>query len=233
MPAIARLVKKGKIVRSTGYRDELHVAALPARNAEKCAGVIRDIFDKRTKVIPSLLNLTMTPSNPILHTARLRALFADWHEGIVYDRIPLFYEEWDDASSELLLACDEEVQRICKALPELDLKYVKSLRKHYESNTVREMTNKIRSISAFKGIKTPAAEVEGGLIPDLHSRYFISDFSYGLAIIKQIAEFAGVQTPDIDETMEWYRKIAIDNNMFHFSDYGINNLEELREFYLM
>lgn len=31
VPAIARLVKKGKTVKSTGYRDELHVAALPGK----------------------------------------------------------------------------------------------------------------------------------------------------------------------------------------------------------
>ena len=67
----------------------------------------------------------MTPSNPILYTARLKTLFGDWHVGIVYKSVPLFYEKWDDASSELLLACDEEVQDICKALAEFELQHVK------------------------------------------------------------------------------------------------------------
>lgn len=88
VPAIARLVQKGKTVRSTGYRDELHVASLPRKNAEICAELIGGIFNKKTTVIPNFLNLTMTPSNPILHTTRLRTLFGDWHEGVVYDSMP-------------------------------------------------------------------------------------------------------------------------------------------------
>nr|MCR4998518.1 NAD/NADP octopine/nopaline dehydrogenase family protein [Lachnospiraceae bacterium] len=219
VPAIARLVQKGKTVRSIGYRDELHVASIPRNNAEKCAELIGNIFDMKTKAIPNFLNLTMTPSNPILHTTRLRTLFGDWHEGVVYDSVPLFYEEWDDASSELLIACDEEVQAICRALPEFELHYVKSLRMHYESSTADAMTKKISSITAFKGLTTPTVKVDGGLVPDLHSRYFSADFSYGLTIIKQIADFAGVKTPNIDETMAWYKSIASEEE-FSFSDFG-------------
>ena len=233
VPAIARLVQKGKTVRSTGYRDELHVAALPKENAERCAKIIEDIFDKRTVVIPNFLNLTMTPSNPILHTTRLRSIFADWKPGVKYKSVPLFYEEWDDSSSELLIACDEEVQQICRALPELELQYVKSLRAHYESPTVEAMTKKISSIAAFKGLKTPVIEVDGGFIPDLHSRYFTADFSYGLTIIKQIAEFAGVCTPNIDETMAWYKEIAVVTDEFRFQEYEIRDIETFREFYMM
>ena len=135
VPAIARLVKKGRTVKSTGYRNELHVASLPKDRAHECAKLIENIFDIPCTVIPNYLNLTMTPSNPILHTTRLRVLFKDWKPGVVYNRVPLFYEEWDDESSELLIACDEEIQQICRALPEFELQYVKSLRIHYESQT--------------------------------------------------------------------------------------------------
>lgn len=232
VPAIARLVKKGQTVKSTGYRDELHVSALPIENAEKCAEMISGIFDMPCKVIPNYLNLTMTPSNPILHTTRLRTLFGDWHPGIVYNSVPLFYEEWDDRSSKLLIACDKEVQEICRALPEFHLDYVKSLRIHYESPTIEAMTRKISSIQAFKGLTTPTVEIEGGLIPDLHSRYFTADFSYGLTIIKQVAGFVGVSTPNIDATMNWYKGIAIEKDEFHFADFGITGMKSFAEFYL-
>lgn len=232
VPAIARLVEKGRTVKSTGYREELHVAALPKKNAKRCAELIGGIFDKKTTVIPNFLNLTMTPSNPILHTTRLRTLFGNWHEGIVYDPVPLFYEEWNDASSELLIACDEEVQKICRALPQFELQYVKSLRMHYESETVEAMTKKISSIAAFKGLTTPTVKVEGGLIPDLHSRYFTADFSYGLTIIKQVGDLAGVKTPNIDATMKWYKNIALEKNEFRFEDYGITDRVSFEQFYL-
>lgn len=232
VPAVARLVQKGMIVKSTGYRNELHVAARPKKFARRCAELVEGIFGIRTTVVPNILNLTLTPSNPILHTTRLRTIFADWHDGDVYDAAPLFYEDWNDASSELLFACDEEVQNICLALPEFDLRFVKSLRMHYESPTVEAMTKKISSIPAFKGLTTPVVKVEDGYIPDLHSRYFTSDFSYGLTIIKQIADFADVQTPHIDATMAWYKNIAVEKEEFRFSEYGITNRNEFEQFYL-
>lgn len=232
VPAIARLIQKGKTVKSTGYRDELHVAALPRKNAEKCAEMISRIFDMPCTTIPNFLNLTMTPSNPILHTTRLRTLFEKWHPGVVYDSVPLFYEEWDDASSELLIACDEEVQEICRALPDFQLEYVKSLRVHYESPTAEAMTRKLSSIAAFKGLTTPVVEVDGKFIPDLHSRYFTADFSYGLTIIKQVATIAGVYTPNIDATMQWYKNIAIETDEFRFEDYGITDRASFESFYL-
>lgn len=232
VPAIARLIQKGRTVRSTGYRDELHVAALPRAKAQECAEIVESIFDIKTTVIPNYLNLTMTPSNPILHTARLKTIFDDWYEGKTYESLPLFYEEWNDASSELLIACDNEVQDICKALPRFALNYVKSLRTHYESPTVDAMTKKISSIPAFKGLATPAVATERGLIPDLHSRYFTSDFSYGLTIIKQVAAFAGVCTPNIDDVMAWYERIKIEKGEFRFSEYGISTRSEFENFYL-
>ena len=232
VPAIARLVKKGSIVRSTGYRDELHVAALPNAETDKCAAIIESIFDKKCISIPNILNLTMTPSNPILHTTRMKTIFEDYKPGVFYDRIPLFYEEWNDQSSELLLKCDDEVQRICRALPEFQLNYVKSLKDHYESYTVKQMTNKISNIQAFKGIKTPSVKIGNMYIPDLHSRYFTADFSYGLAVIKQIAEFAGVKTPHIDEVISWYEAVAIEHSSFDYASYGITNKAEFKQFYL-
>lgn len=232
VPAIARLVKKGQTVKSIGYRDELHVSALPIANAKKCAEIIAGIFDLPCTVIPNFLNLTMTPSNPILHTTRLRTLFEDWNVGVTYDSVPLFYEEWDDASSKLLIACDDEVQEICNALPEFHLTEVKSLRNHYESPTIEAMTKKLSSIQAFKGLTTPTVEVNGKLIPDLHSRYFTADFSYGLTIIQQVADLAGVRTPNIDDTMAWYKSIAIEKDEFNFADYGITDRTSFETFYL-
>lgn len=232
VPAIARLVQKGKCVKSTGYRDELHIATLPAGNAARCCGILSGIFDMPCKSIPGYLNLTMTPSNPILHTTRLRSIFGEWHEGQPLKKIPLFYEEWDNSSSELLFACDEEVQAICRALPEFHLEYVRSLKDHYESHTIESMTHKISSIPAFKGLTTPAIVVEGGYIPDLYSRYFTADFSFGLSVIQQTARFAGVDTPNIDATMDWYRRLALVREEFRFGDYGIMDSRSFREFYL-
>ena len=151
--------------------------------------------------------------------------------GMIYEKIPLFYEDWSDKSSELLLKCDSEVQNICKALSMFNLTAVRTLKEHYESDTVEKMTAKIRSINSLKGLSTPSVQLDSGFIPDFSSRYFTADFPYGLAIIVQIAEMAGVDVPNCKAALEWYWKFGDKNRMFKFSDYGINNFEDFKKFY--
>ena len=190
-----------------------------------------ELLDMPCAKLPGYLNVTLTPSNPVIHTSRLYTLFQDYAAGKYYDRVPLFYEEWDEDSSRLLLECDGEVQQICKALPAFDLQEVKSLKRHYESNTAEELTRKIRSIEGFQGIKTPMVPKDGGYIPDLDSRYFTADFSYGLSILRQIGEFAGVATPAMTRISGWYEKIAKHRESFNYRDYGIDNPEQFQAFY--
>lgn len=231
VPSVARLVEYGKTVCATGYRDELFVASLPIARVDSVKEIISDIFDMKCSALPNYLTLTLTPSNPILHTTRLKTIFSDYGEGRVYDRLPLFYEGWNDESSRLLFACDEEVQRICKAIEKFDLSYVRSLKLHYESDTPEALTRKITGIKSFKGLKTPAVKVEGGYIPDLENRYFVADFSYGLTILKQVADLYGVSVPNIDETWNWYDSISIHKEIFRYGDFGITNKQEFEKFY--
>ena len=233
VPSVARLVEYGKTVRAIGYRDVLHISTLPHAESERFATIISGIFDKTCEVLPNYLNLTMTPSNPILHTTRLRSIFKDYTQGKVYERLPLFYEEWDDDTSELLFRCDEEVQNVCNAMEEFDLSQVKSLKVHYESYDVPAFSAKIRSIDGFKGLTTPSKKTEKGLIPDLDSRYFTADFSYGLSILIQIASFAGVEVPKMKEVFEWYNNIRIHEGEFNYASYGIETYRQFKAFYLL
>ena len=232
VPSVARLVKYGQKVCATGYRKELFLAAMPASYAQKCSRIVSDIMDMKCTALPNYLNVTLTPSNPILHTTRLYTLFSDYKEGVYYDRVPLFYEEWSDKSSELLIKCDYEVQQMCRLISEFDLSYVKSLKEHYESNTAAELTNKLRSIESLKGIGTPVVSVGDKFIPDLSSRYFTADFPYGLEILKQIADLLGFEAANIKNTLEWYYRLSGNRSGFSYRGYGINTYEDFREFYL-
>lgn len=231
VPSVARLIEKGKLVKAVGYRDELFVASLPSREANAIAQIVEDIFNIKCSALPNYLNLTLTPSNPILHTTRLKTIFKDYKEGVKYDSLPLFYEEWNDETSELLFKCDDEVQNICKSLKEFDLSYVKSLKKHYESDTIQKFTNKIISIKGFKGLTTPSIISNNKYIPDLNSRYFTADFPYGLSILIQIGEFLNIDIKNMKDTMNWYRKVSNNVNEFSYAKYDINNINEFINFY--
>ena len=128
VPAIARLTERGRTVCCSGYKDRLFVGAIPSDRTEQCSALIESIYDIPCVRLPGFMALTLTPSNPILHTARLKTIFRDYRPGVTYDSLPLFYEEWDDESSELLLACDDEIQDICRALPDFGLEHVVSER---------------------------------------------------------------------------------------------------------
>lgn len=231
VPSVARLIEYGKTVCATGYREELFVASIPTSYVKECADIISNIFDMKCSALPNYLNITLIPSNPILHTTRLKTIFCDYRPNKTYKELPLFYEGWTNESSELLLSCDSEVQNICKSLDMFDLSFVKSLKIHYESDNARQLTSKITSIKSFKGLKTPCIQTDDGFVPDLNSRYFTADFSFGLTILIQIAQFLNLPCPFMESTMNWYDKISLQKERFNFADYGIKNLNDFIKFY--
>ena len=201
--SIARLKEYGSSVYQLGRKDELQLGSIPADRAAGLCAEVSEMFDMPCVALPNYLCVTLTPSNPILHTTRLYTLFRDWRPGSYYPRNFLFYEEWTDESSQALLDCDDEEQALCGVIP-LELKDVKSLRLHYESPDAKAMTAKISGIRAFKGLTSPMKEEAGGWTPDLDSRYFTADFSYGLKIIRDVAELFGSPAPMINKVWNWY-----------------------------
>ena len=231
VPSVARLEKYGKRVRCEGLRSELFLASIPTDKAKELSALMSDIWGIPCYPLPNYLSVTLTPSNPILHTARLRTLFSDYKEGKVYNRNPLFYGEWDDKSSELLIKCDEELQGLIKIMDKLDLSAVRSLKLHYESDTAEAMTKKLRSIKSLHNLPSPMKRIEEGWIPDFQSRYFTADFPYGLAIIEEIAEILNCNVPNINDTMNWYRNVTKNLNRLDIRNHGIRSLEDIYRLY--
>lgn len=231
VPSVARIEKPGKRVRCEGLRSELFLASIPSSKANELSVFISQLWEIKCTPLPNYLSVTLTPSNPILHTTRLRTLFKDYSDGMIYQRNPLFYGDWDDESSRLLIACDEELQQMLKKIKRFDLYSVKSLKLHYESNNAEAMTKKLRSIKSLHNLSSPMKEEKGGWVPDFASRYFQSDFPYGLAIIEEFARVLNYQAPNILATMNWYREVTRDKHRFDLRDYGIHSIEDIYGFY--
>jgi len=210
----------------------------------KARRIIEEILETKTELLPNYLNVTLTPSNPLLHPARLYGIFKDYSNGKTYDKIPLFYEEWDDFSSDVYIKCDNELHDIIDKLEKIDLSKVIRVLPYYESTDNKSLTRKINSIKGFKGITTPSKKVENGYIPDLSSRYFCADIPYGLLIIKDFGLITNTKTPMIDEILYWYQKLInkeyINENgqlgkdtkdLNLPSNFGINTIDKIYEFY--
>ena len=177
--SIARIKEYGRSVYMLGRKKKLYLGSIPAKAAIVFSSLIEEIFDMPCIPLPNYLSVTLTPSNSVLHTVCLYSIFYDYKEEISYPEQLPFYDGWTDTTSSRLLTCDSELQSLCYAIP-MDLQGVQSLKMYYESYTEQAMTLKIRSIEAFKHAKAPMKKLANGWIPDFDSRYFLSDFSFGL-----------------------------------------------------
>lgn len=205
--SIARLKEKGKSVYMLGRKPSLSLGAIPAAAAPRWAAEMTRLLDIPCAPLTNYLSVTLTPSNPILHTSRLYSMFRDYAPGVTWDHNIGFYVEWTDEASAVMIACDAELRALCKSLP-LDLSAVQSLRVYYESDTAEKMTAKLRSIRAFRDIASPMKRTEAGWIPDFDSRYFTADFPFGLKIIRDIGALAGIEMPTINRLWDWYVQTA-------------------------
>lgn len=213
--SIARLKEYGHSVYELGRKPEIKIASIPSSVVGSIADDVASMLGMTASTLGNYLAVTLTPSNSILHTSRLYAMFKDWVRSMTYPENFLFYEEWDNESSAVMLGMDDELQTLCRKIP-LDLSGVRSLRVHYESRTVEEMTAKISGIKAFNGIRSPMRRIEGGWVPDFSSRYFSSDFPFGLKTIIDIARIFDVPTPNMDLVWNWYERVAPDAGGFSY-----------------
>lgn len=204
---ICRIKEYGKSVYELSKKKELYIAAIPNQNTGEVCKVMEHLFNVKCNPLANYLDITLTPSNSLLHTTRLYELFQNYKEGVYFDKIINFYTEWTDESSRLFIDCDEEVQTLCRVMDGIDLAGVQSVTEYFDAETAQQMTTKIRNIVALKNIQTPMVITENGYIPDFKSRYFLEDFPFGLCIIKSFCEIVKHKTPSIDKILMWFEKI--------------------------
>lgn len=202
VPFIARTTVYGRAASLLGYKPTLSVAVEQTADKEQLRALIEQLFATPTELLTSHYEASLTNSNPLLHPSRLYTMWKDWHEGVVYPEQTLFYEAWTDDASELLIAMDTEFFRLLQTL-KVRAGSIPTILDYYESTDAASLTRKLRSIQAFKGILSPMTAVEGGFIPDFHSRYFTEDFPYGLRIVCQQAQRHHVDTPVLNRVLEW------------------------------
>jgi hypothetical protein len=224
VPFIARTIEYGRSAALLGYKPVLHMAveriplsssdSTPPKEREQATGeslrsTIEQLFATPTVLLGSHYEVSLTNSNPLLHTSRLYSLWHDWHEGMTYPVQTKFYEEWTDDASQLLIDMDGEFFQLLDRLP-VRPGSIPTILDYYESTDASSLTRKLRSIQAFKGILAPMTPLsppdtlgEERFIPDFTSRYFSEDFPFGLRIISQQAQQHHVATPVIDKVLAW------------------------------
>lgn len=194
VPYIARIKEKGESVLVT-LKDEIHIAVAKEQEAVKMQ--LEQLLGMDVILLDSFLEVSLSNSNPILHSARLYRLLLEQR---IFDKAIYFYREWDDESSKILLEMDREFMKIVDAL---DLLHIKSLEEHYEVEGIKEMSEKIQSIDAFKDILTPMIKDNNQFKIDVKSRYFTEDIGVGLKYIQKYAKKLNIDIPMIDKVYSY------------------------------
>lgn len=201
VPFIARIIEYGTKAALLGYKPSLTLATDNIPCPQILAELFAELFHIPVSLLDNYLEATLTNSNPILHPSRLFCLFGDNRS--TYDTRPLFYEDWDNKSSDVLISCDKEFQQVLLALS-IPEGRVPDILTYYDSTDAASLTHKLRSIEAFRGLLTPMVQIEGGRYkPDFQNRYFTEDIPFGLLLVKAYAVKAHVPTPTIDTILRW------------------------------
>lgn len=234
--SVARIIEFGKLTKESGIRKQLHLASIPNSYNKEACKIVSQLYNLPVTPLQNYLNVTFVNSNPILHTSRLYSIFKDYPNKIKeYDKLPLFYEEWSDETSQLLIEMDKELFSMFDVfkIHGLVIEQITSLLEHYESTNYQELTNKIRSINSLKGLTTPfVLDSNGKYLPDLSSRYFTADFPLGLDILLAFGNFLHLDFKNMKKVSDWYHRVAINNNStFSVAKFGFNSLDELIQFY--
>lgn len=229
VPSIARVKEYGKAVYMLGPAPELLIGSIPAKNAVEICEKIQPLFQIKCRPVDNYLTVAFTPSNPVLHTSRIYAMFKDYIPGNHYPENELFYEKWTIDGAEVLLNCSDELQQLCKAIP-MDMRDVESMQTRHNIRTPEELAARICSLDRLKGLYSPVVKDEIGYVPDFNSRYFISDFPFGIKIMIEVANLFGVETPVMDTVWEWYERVQPERAKKSFE---LNmTKEEFLKFYL-
>lgn len=201
VPFIARLNEYGKSATLLGYKPSLSFATINVDEPKELGHKLSELFDVQVSWLDSYLKVSLTNSNPLLHPCRLYGIFGRGKE--TFEKPVLFYEEWDNFSSQILIDCDNEFRLLLDRL-DISRTDIAPILDYYESHDAQSLTDKIRSIKAFKGLFAPMIKLENGKYgPDWNNRYFTEDIPYGMLIIKAYACKYVIDTPHIDRVLLW------------------------------
>lgn len=248
VPFIARLVVYGNETNLKSLKPHVVTAVLRRKHFD---AVYNNVSECALNVEPAenYLSITLTPTNPILHTAGLYDLLMNKERDFVFARKIKFYEEWTDRASEVMLGMDTELHLVIAKLQEKGVRLckVKSLLEHYGVRGCREMTEKISHIKAFQNIEAPMvnSDTSDGYVMKVDSRMFMEDFPWGLAIIKGFCELLSVRAPYIDRVLIWFSRYMgldyyLDGNFCGKDlistgipqNYGYDTVEKIMELYM-
>jgi hypothetical protein len=217
MPFNCRITEFGKAVAVTEFKQHYRIATTPSDKAADAISICQQLFGE-SEDIGHFLSATLYPVNAVIHPQRLWALChpkgrAPYSEELPLLENPLFYEQMDELSTEMMSQVNAELCHVADSFKAQGVAVgVPSLLDFLAKFVYRDPAPDLRTFfatqQAYKGFRCPFVQTEDGKgwAPDFKNRYFTEDIPFGLAIYKGVADIVDVPTPTIDLVLEWAQK---------------------------
>lgn len=208
VPYVCKKQAYGRQVLVRGIRPRHYVASVPAAEVNEIAAILSSSMNLLVVPVPHYLNICFSRSNSVFHPARIFGRCQDWKGGRreLLQKKEKFYRDWDERSSEIFLALDDEMTKASALLP-ADTRWALPVLQHYEIAFGKDLTVKIRSIEALSDRWFPLHPSYKGFIPATDSYYFTEDITYGLTTLKALYTIAGSSSPVTDKILQWAGRI--------------------------
>lgn len=195
-PILCRTRLPLREVEILGVRSSVVMAAVRPEYTTLAKQLLEHILPFRLVVAPSYSCVSLSPSNPLIHPARLYA----WSEGnhSVGSR---FYADWNDGASIVLLKLHAELKRLRGALG-IRPEFVRTLADR--RLTPAMLTREITSEQDLAEIMLPLRSTGSGRQLDDRHRFFREDIGEGLRYIVAMASRTGVPMPTGTSICRWY-----------------------------
>ncbi|MEG2936064.1 MAG: NAD/NADP octopine/nopaline dehydrogenase family protein, partial [Clostridium sp.] len=206
VPSITRLITYGKSISLKQKNTTMKLGVIPQEYADKVCSDMTALIDIPCTPFNNYLDLPEVSYTPLMHPSKLYELFSDYSDNMVYKKIPLFYEEWGDDASAMLLQLNEDLKRIFFELKQLyanNISDFEKLKSYFNIQTPDQLTQKIRTSPSF----SPEINSEKSHLPNTVSKYFMEDLLSGLCLLKSFSELLFIEVSTLDKVIYWAQEL--------------------------
>jgi len=218
-PVNCKVKEWGKTVELTAFKDTYDLAALPACEGPRAAGILTKLMGRPVRALSNFLAIDLHAANPNMHPPRLMTLFSGHKAGKIYEENPFFFETFDEVSAERCQRISDERIEIWNSIvrkyphtgkineiPDLKSNLIAAYGSQVKDSS--SLKTVLSSISSFAGVRSPMTKCDGGWLLNTDHRWFAEDWPEGLCLYKGIAELAGVATPTIDASIVFFQSLT-------------------------
>lgn len=186
------------------------------------------LYSAPISVLDNYLEITLTPANPIMHSAVIYGLigpYAQWY-GKYFESPICWWNDCTELSAYYLQRCDDERLKICRHLIEklnISLVTIKplvdELREFYldQIDDMKTLWSILRTNKAYYGVQLPLIKnKQGGWVFNKQHRVFQEDIVYGLSLLVRLGEYLHIPLPYTNEIYTWCMGyLGMDPNIQH------------------